>query len=120
MQHPQALSIAANQFCNVECQIQRLASVEARVAHCFVTRVEIFIAYGLCTAKTLCDIVAGELDVDAAWPCAFCTVGLDKASDLTNDVVKVAGLATIWSSECVGVHWVACPHNRMSSVAYST
>ena len=117
---PSALILVANQFCNAECKVKRLTSVQTWVAHGFVTCVEIIITYSLCAPKTFGDVVSGEFDMNATWPCAFCAMRENEASDFTNDVVEVAGLATIWCGECVGVHWIACPHNRVPCVAHST
>ena len=68
-------------------------------------------------AEALGDVVAGELDVDAARPGALGAVRPDEAGDLAEDVVEVAGLAAARAGERVAVHRVAGPHDRVAGVA---
>src|SRR5438067_70248 len=60
---------------NAKGQVERLSPVEPGVAHRLVAVVEVALADGLCPAQTLGHVVAGELDMDAAGPCAHLAMG---------------------------------------------
>ena len=55
------------------------------------------------------DVVAGELDVDAAGPGAESSVHVEEALYLVDDVVEAAGLVARGRLEGVAVHRVADP-----------
>ena len=63
-------------------------------------------------ADALGDVVAGELDVDAAGVGAEGAVDLEEARDLVEDVVEAAGLVAARGLERVAVHRVADPGDR--------
>ena len=75
-----------------ERQLQALLVVQARVAHRLVALVEVGVEDLLGAAEALGDVVAGELDVDAAGHRAEGAVHLEEAADLVDDVVEVARL----------------------------
>ncbi len=103
---------------NVKCEIETLASVESRVAHRLVAIVELAVEDLVGTTDAFGDVVAGELDVDAARPGAFGSVCPDEPVDLGADVIEVASLATRLRGEGVGVHRVARPDDWMTGVAH--
>ena len=78
-----------------EGEVEALAAVEARVAHRLVAVVEVGVGHRVGAAEALGDVLAGELDVDAAGPRALGAVGAHEAGDLADDVVEVAGLAAV-------------------------
>ena len=75
-----------------ERQLQALLVVQPRVAHRLVAQVEVGVEDLLRAADALGDVVAGELDVDAAGHRAEAAVHLEEALDLLDDVVEVARL----------------------------
>ena len=84
---------ARSEFGDPEREVEALAGVQSRVAHRLVAIVEVGVAHRVGAAEALGDVLAGELDVDAAGPRALGAVGPDEAADLAHDVVEVAGLA---------------------------
>src|SRR3954470_21536175 len=99
---------------HLERKIQALAGIEPRVAHRLVAVVELAVEDLVGATHAFGDVVAGQFDVDAAGPCALGLVGADEPTDLGADVIEVAGLAAGGGSEGVGVHWIACPHDRVT------
>ena len=61
----------AEQLGDAEGEVERLAAVEAGVAHRLVAVVELGVEDLLGAAEALGDVVAGQLDVDAAGPGAL-------------------------------------------------
>ena len=55
--------------------------------------------------------------MNATWPSVFGAVRQDETSDFTNDVIKVASLATVCRRKCICMHRVTCPNNRVTSIA---
>src|SRR4029077_1227462 len=82
----------AHQLRDLEREIQRLACVQARGAERGVSGVELLLGEPVAAAETLGDVVAGDLDVDAAGPRARVAVHREEALDLTHDVPEVARL----------------------------
>ena len=64
---------------HLEREIEALAGVEPRVAHGLIAVVELAVEDLVGAADALGDVVAGQLDVDAAGPCALGLVGRDEA-----------------------------------------
>ena len=105
-----------DQFGDPEGEVDTLAPVEAWIAHRLVAVIELVLRQRFGTSEALGDVVAGELDMDAAGPGAFGAVGADEPGDLAEDVVEVPGLAAVGSAEGVGVHRVARPDDRVTGV----
>ena len=78
--------------------------------------VEVGVGHGVGAAEALGDVLAGQLDVDAAGPRALGTVGADESGDLADDVVEVAGLAPVRRAERVAVHRIARPHDGVTGI----
>src|SRR5690606_25168886 len=77
----------------LEREVQALAAVEARIAHRLVPERQVVVRDRRGPAQALGDVVARQLDVDAAGPGALGGVRLEEPCDLGEDVVEVAGLA---------------------------
>src|SRR5947209_4914090 len=88
-----------------EGQLQRLAGVQPRVAGGLVAAVEVLVADLHRAAEALGDVLAGELDVDAAGPGAQRPVDVEEAEHLVDDPVEVAGLECGRGSLRVALHW---------------
>src|SRR3954451_17671503 len=106
-------ALAAQQLGHPERQVDRLPGVQARVAHGFVTRVEVFVEDLLRAAQALGDIVAGELHVNSAGPRALRLVSAKEATDLVENPLEVARLAPGLRREGVGMHGIAGPDDRV-------
>ena len=103
-----------------EGEVEGLAGVEAGVAHRLVAVVEVGVEDLLGAAEALGDVVAGELDVDAARPGALGPVGGEEAGDLGQDVVEVAGLLAAGAVKvlpCIGsqAHTTGWPASRTAA-----
>ena len=59
---------ASHELGDAEGEVERLPPVQARVAERLVAVVELLLEHGLGAAEALGDVLAGELDVDAARP----------------------------------------------------
>ena len=70
---------ATEQIGDPEGQVERLAGVEAGVAHRLVAGAQVGVEDVLGPAEALGDVVAGELDVHAAGPGAAAAVGVEEA-----------------------------------------
>ncbi len=92
-----------------EGQLQALLVVQPRVADRLVPRGEGGVVDLLGAAQALGDVVAGELDVQAARHRAQRAVHLEEAADLVDDVVEPAGLVAAGRLERVAVHGIADP-----------
>ena len=99
----------AEQLGDPEGQVERLAAVEAGVAHRLVAGVEVGVEDLLGAAEALGDVVAGELDVHAARPGAdLGRWAAKKPAISARIVVEVAGLAARSAAvkvlPCIGSH----------------
>src|ERR687894_506995 len=74
-----------------EGQLEGLPGVQPGVAGGLVPAVEVLVADLHRAAEALGDVLAGELDVDAAGPGAQRPVDVEEAQDLVDDAVEVAG-----------------------------
>src|SRR5438128_2357168 len=75
-----------------EGDVERLPRIQARVAQRRVVVVEVALHDSLRAAEALGDVLAGELEVDAARPRALGQTGREEALDLGHDVSEAAGL----------------------------
>src|SRR4051794_1201776 len=75
-----------------EGQLQGLAGVQPGVAGGLVPAVEVLVADLHGAAEALGDVLAGQLDVDAARPGAQRPVDVEEAEHLVDDAVEVPGL----------------------------
>src|SRR3954469_10081195 len=98
-----------------ERQLQRLPGVEPGVAGRLVAAVEVLVADLHGAAEALGDVLAGELDVDAARPGAQPPVDVEEAEDLVDDPVEVAGLVAGRGLVSVAVHRVALPDHLVAA-----
>src|SRR3954452_10562416 len=87
-----SVSSATQHLRDQERQLQRLPGVQPGVAGGLVPAVEVRVADLHGPAEALGDVLAGELDVDAAGPRAQRAVRVEEAEDLVDDPVEVAGL----------------------------
>ena len=108
--------VRPDQLGRAEREVERLATVEPRVAHRLVAVVEVAVGDLVGAAEAFGDVLAGELDVDAARPRALGPVGTDEAVDLAHDRFEVARLATVRRGVGVAVHRVARPHDGVPGV----
>src|SRR5690349_7260278 len=74
-----------------ECQFQGLLRIEARIAGRLVAVLEIQIRDVLRATEAFGDVLAGELDVQAAWMRAQGVMDLEEALHLVDDAIEVAG-----------------------------
>jgi hypothetical protein len=95
-----------------------LAGVEAGVAHRLVAGAEVGVEDLLGAAEALGDVVAGELDVDAAGPGALGAVGGEEARRSRRARRRSGGSCGPTRGEGVAVHRVAGPHHRVAGVAH--
>ncbi len=114
---------------DTECQVERLAAVEAGVARGLVPVRQVAFRDGLPAADAFGDVVAGELDVEATWVGAERAVHLEEAGDLVQHVIEVPCFLPARRLHGVAVHRVARPddlgaagryrlHQRWQRVAY--
>src|SRR5690606_18521047 len=101
-----------------ERQLERLHVVEARVAERLVARRERRLVDALGSAEALRDVVARELDVDAARVGARRAVRLEEALHLVYDVVEAPRLVTRRRLEAVAVHGIRNPQRLRARVAH--
>ena len=92
------LLAAAELLGHEERELERLHVVQARVAQRLVARREGRLVDVLGAAEALGDVVAGELDVDAARVRADRAVRLEEALDLVDDVVEATRLVAVRAS----------------------
>src|SRR5438552_14507759 len=78
-----------------ERQLERLLDVQPRVARGLVATAEVGDGEFGGAADALRDVVAGELDVQAAWMRPQAGVDVEEAVDLVDDAVEVAGLHAV-------------------------
>ena len=99
---------AGDQLGDAERQVEALAGVEPRVAHRLVAVVEVGVGDVVGAAEALGDVLAGELDVDAARPRALGPVGPDEAGDLAARCRRSGGScgrsARVNVLPCIGSH----------------
>ena len=97
---------------------RRLHVVQARVAQRLVARRERGLVDLLRAAEALGDVVAGELDVDAAGEGADGAVRLEEAAHLVDDVVEATRLVAGGRRDAVAVHRVGDPQRGGARVAH--
>ncbi|MCO5546650.1 hypothetical protein L7F22_000084 [Adiantum nelumboides] len=100
---------AAQHLRDEERQLQALLGVQPRVAGRLVAAGEVGVGDPLRTAEALGDVLAGDLDVDAAGVRAERAVHLEEALHLVDDPVEVPGLVAGRGLVGVAVHRVALP-----------
>src|SRR5215203_1465157 len=105
-------SVLVEHLGDEERQLEALLVVEPGVADRLVAQVEVGVEDLLRPADALGDVVARELDVDAAGHGAERAVHLEEPLDLLDDVVEVAGLVARGRLVGVAVHGVAHPRHR--------
>src|SRR4029077_14557102 len=96
---------------DAEGQVQGLTAVEPGVARGLIPLAQVGFGDVLAAADALGDVVASELDVDAARMRAERAVHLEEARDLVQHVVEVPGLVAAGRLDRVAVHRVAYPHH---------
>ena len=104
-------SVLGEHLGDEERELQSLLVVEAWVAHRLVALLEVCGEDLLGPPEALGDVIAGQLDVDAAGVGAEAPMDLEEAPDLVDDVVEVACLVAGGRLEGVAVHRVADPHH---------
>src|SRR5882757_7375771 len=96
---------------HAEGQVQRLRTVQPRVAGGLVPQVEVVGQHLVPAPHAFGDVLTGQFDVDAARMGAQFAVHLEEAHDLVEDVVEPPGLVTARGRKGVAVHRVAHPHD---------
>ena len=81
----------AHQLGQAEGEVERLARVQPRVAERLVAVRELLLEHVLAAAEALGDVLAGELEVDAAGPDALLPAGGEEALDLAHDRRRSGG-----------------------------
>ena len=104
-----SLASAAQHLRHQERQLQRLLGVQPRVARGLVAAGQVGVGDLLRAAQALGDVLAGQLDVDAARVGAQLVVHLEEALHLVHDPVEVPGLVAGRRLVGVAVHRVALP-----------
>src|SRR5688572_27130556 len=94
-----------------EGQLEALLGVQARVAGRLVAVRQVEILDALRAAEALGDVLAGQLDVDAARVGAQAAVHLEVAEHLVDHAVEVPRLVAVRGLVGVAVHRVALPHH---------
>ena len=97
-----------------ERQLQRLLDVQPRVAGGLVAAAEVGVGELGGAAEALGDVVAGQLDVQAAGLGAQLGVHVEEAVDLVDDPVEVPGLDAVGGLVGVAVHRVALPDDQVA------
>src|SRR6476660_552080 len=98
-----------------EGELERLPGVQPRIAGRLVPAVEVLVADLHGAAEALGDVLAGQLDVDAARPGAQRPVHVEEAEHLVDDAVEVAGLVAAGGLVGVAVHRVALPYDLVAA-----
>src|SRR5438093_841128 len=98
-------------------EIERLPRVQPRIAERHVAGIELRLLHVLGAAETLGDVVARELEVNAARPRPGLPMRGEEAFDLPQHVVEVPRLSSAGAREHVRVHRIADPHDRMLRLA---
>src|SRR6266568_6938808 len=107
--------VVAVQAGDAEGQVQGLAAVEPRVTRRLVAAGQVGLGDVVAAAYAFGDVIAGELNVDAAGVGAERPVHLEEARHLVQHVVEVPGLAAAGHLDGVAVHRVADPHDGGSA-----
>src|ERR1700733_30730 len=92
-----------------EGELDRLGTVESRIAARVVARRQIDLIDRLRTAGALGDVLTGQLEMDAAGIGALGAVDLEEALDLGQHAVELAGLVAGTRLDRVAVHRVGRP-----------
>jgi len=99
----------AQHLCRVEREVEALAGIEPRIAHCLVAIVEHAVQDPVGAAGALGDVVAGQLDMNAARMRSGRPVSLEEAFDLIDDIVEPSSLVAVGRREPIAVHRVGDP-----------
>src|ERR1700674_4188389 len=94
---------APRQSGDVECQVQRLAGVQARVAHRLVALLEVLVEDLFAAAEALGHVLVGELDVDAAGDDVGGLARREEPVELAEHVVEASGLVAAAVLEGIAV-----------------
>src|SRR5262245_9443066 len=92
---------ASNELREMERQVERLAGVQAGIAHRFVPAGEILAADRFGSAEALRHVVARQFDVDTPGPRVVGAARLEEAANLGHDIVEVPRLVTTFVHESV-------------------
>src|SRR5947207_1450215 len=95
---------APQQLGHPEGEVERLAGVQAGVAHGLVAVLEVVGEHLVGPAEALGHVLPGELHVDAAGPRSLGPVDGEVAPDLLHDVLEVPGLVAVGTGVGVAVH----------------
>src|SRR5699024_91123 len=67
------------------------------------------------STQTLCNIITGQLDVQAPWVSSSCLGNFKETSNFAHNVFKATGLIAVGSCNGVTVHWIVYPKRCSSS-----
>src|SRR6266566_4282016 len=109
-----ALALLAEVLGDQEGQIESLAGIEAGVAMGVVAVGEILLGNLLRAAQTFGDVLAGQLQMDAARMRAFGAMDLEKAADLFEHAVEGSRLVAGGGFDGVPMHGIAGPNDLLS------
>ena len=103
---------------DAEGELERLLDVQPRIARRLVAATEIGRGELGRAADAFGDVVAGQLDVQAAGVRAQLGVDVEESVDLVDDPVEVAGLDAVGGLFGVAVHRIALPDHEMAGRAH--
>jgi len=112
----QSTGSVAKEFGDAEGQLDALAAVQPGIAHRLVAVAQVAGGHLGSTSQAFGDVVAGQLQVDAARVGADVPVGGEEPGHLGQHVLEVAGLATVVGGERVAVHGIAHPHHGVAGL----
>src|SRR5271163_470425 len=108
------LTLLLERLGDQEGELDRLGTVQPRIAAGVVASGEVDLADRLRAAGAFGDVLAGQLEMHAAGIGALGAVDLEEALELGQDAVELAGLVAGGRLDRVAVHRVGRPHDAPS------
>src|SRR3981081_4686611 len=107
------------QFRDQESHVDRLLGIEPGIADRVIAIVEILIGDGARAADAFGYVLAGHLEMDAAGVGTFRRVDGEERLHLRQDPVERTGLVAAGRADCIAVHRIARPDDRMTFALHS-
>src|SRR3979411_3066683 len=114
-----AATFLLEQFRDQESHVDRLLGIEAGIADRVIAIVEILIGDGARAADAFGDVLAGHLEMDAAGVGTFRRLDSEERLHLRQDPVERTGLVAAGRADCIAVHRIARPDDRMTFALHS-
>src|SRR4029453_4570450 len=95
-----------------EGELQGLRAVQPRIADGLIALIQVILDDRIAAADALGDVVAGELDVNAARVGAERAMHLEEAADLLEHIVEATRFVTAGGVEGVAVHGITDPRDH--------